>query len=387
VALLVFGVWLALAVPIQEEALQVRGGRSLASAWLDLLLVRVDLVAMHLPRAWIGGQLPHTLPRLVAGLGLSSLVIAAGVVAWRRGGRLRWVVVFALVCVPGMSLGHSLAAAPQVYRYYLPLLAAGIVLVAAWDLRAVAAVALLGLVLQLPSGPPEGWQAPDRSHLELGASALHRFAPDPHVKFKALSGVTAPRLRPYLAFGYGLDSGVRFSDSWGGMREGLSRPGAAVDVARDPHLYLFDARTWIEVGHDQNDPAARRSFFEGLGVGMARDGVIDDNEVALLAVMHRIERGPVIEGVGAALLVQMEGGAELDGWTEAFSLAATDDDWEALGRGIARCAGPGGVPPGVDRLVVEGSPALQRLLIGLEARRDVELRAMVEQPVVPTPEG
>lgn len=385
-ALLVFGIWVFSTVPIPAEALQVRGGRGLASAWIDLLLVRVDLVAIHLPRAWIGELLPHTPLRLAAGVGLSLLAVAAAVVAWRRGGRIRWVVLFALVCVPGMSLGHSLAGPPQVYRYYLPLLAAGIVLVAAWDMRAVVAAVVLGLALQLPAGPQSPYQAPDRSYLELGASALHRFAPDPHVKFKAFFGVTAPRLRSYLAFGYGLDSGVRFGASWGGMREGASRTGGVVDVARDPHLYLFEERSWIGFWDELGDPAGERRFFEGLGVGLLSDGVLDLDEVALLSAAEPDERTWILEGAGAALVVELERGVSVAGWDGAWRRTARDDDWEAIGRGMARGAGLDGLPEGVGLLLEEGA-ALGRLRIGLEARRDVELRAMVLLPVVPTPEG
>ena len=387
VALLVFAAWIAVAVPIPAEALEVRGGRSLFSALRDLLVVRVDRVVLHLLRAWAGGLLPHTALRLAAGTGLTLLALTGAVVAWRRGGRTRWVVLFAGVCVPGLSLGHSLALPPDVYRYYLPLLAAAIVLIAAWDVRAVAAAAALGLVLQLPSGPPAPYQAPDRSHLELGASALHRFAPDPHVKFKAFLGVTTPRLRPYLSFGYGLDTGVRFSGSWGGMRGAASAPVATVDVERDPHLHLLQERAWIDMWHDAQDRSGERRFFEGLGVGLMRDGIIDPNEGALLAAAEPSERVSILEGVGAALLIGLEARVDPTRWREGFEPLAREEDWEAVGRGIARCADVHGLPPDVELSLTEGAPALQRLRIGLEARRDVELRAMVVQPVVPTPEG
>lgn len=385
-ASLVFGAWVALMVPIPAEALEIRGGRSLLSACSDLLFVRLDRVLLHLPRAWIGELLPHTALRLAAGVGLTLMTVAAAVVAWRRGGRTRQVVLFALVCVPGMSLGHALAGPPQVYRYYLPLLGAAVVLIAAWDMRAVVLAAALGLALQLPSGPPEPWQAPDRSHLELGASALHRFAPDPHVKFEAFYRVTTPRLRPYLAFGYGLDTGARFGPSWAGMRRDAGGADAVVDTERDPHLHLFEERSWIGFWDGLTDRTGERRFFEGVGVGLLRDGVIDAAEVALLAAARPRERAWMAEGIGAALLAELETGRSLTGWSEAWRGSASDDDWEAVGRGLARCAGLDGLPPGVELSLEAASPALSRLRIGLEARRDVELRAMVLQPVVPTPE-
>jgi len=386
VAMLVFGFWVACSSPLPAEALEVRGGRSLASVWTDLLFVRLDRVILHLPRAWVGELLPHTPLRLTAGVGLSLLSVAAGVTAWRRGGGSRQVVWFALVCVPGMSLGHALAGPPQVYRYYLPLLAASLVLIAAWDLRAVVVAAVLGLVLQLPAGPTEPWQAPDRSYLELGASALHRYAPDPHVKFGAFYRVTTPRLRPYLAFGYGLDTGTRFGASWSGMRSEGSG-ASSLDVSRDPHLHLYEERAWIDLWDGVEDRSAEARFFEGIGVGLLRDGTVDTAELALLEAARSTERVWIHEGMGAALVAATEAGEPVDRWGGAWRSVASGDDWEALGRGAARCAAQAGLPAGLEQTLAPPGGALSRLRVGLEARRDVELRAMVLQPVVPTPEG
>ena len=90
-----FAAWIVSAVPIRSEAWMVRDGRSLWSTWSDLLLVRIDKIAGHLPRAWIGSQQEVSELRLAAGIALSVLTIAAGVVLWRRHGRQRWLVVYA----------------------------------------------------------------------------------------------------------------------------------------------------------------------------------------------------------------------------------------------------------------------------------------------------
>ncbi len=228
---------------------------------------------------------------------------------------------------------------------------------------------------------PRAAQSPDRSHLELGANALHRFAPDPHVKFKALRVRVRPRLRPFFSFGYGLDAGTRFSRTWGGLHEGTSggpdRP--------DPRRSLYEARAWIGFWGELEPAPDQADFLIGFGVGLVGDGVLDSSERAVLDAAVPADRDRLLEGIGAGLLVALEAGEQVGGLAETLA-GGPESDWEAIGRGMARASPSTGLPARVDLGLGERTPQRSRLEIGLEARRDIGLGRMVRLPVVPTPE-
>ena len=332
--------WIAAAVPIPDEALQVRDGRTLTSTLPALLAVRLDLVLMDLPRAWIGAVEDVDGAAVVAAAGLSLLTVSAAVAVWRRGGRGRHAVVYALAWLPALSVGHSLAAGDDVLRYYVPLLATSAVLLSLWDPRAVAAACLLGLVAGGPAYTIPG-QDPVRSHAELGANALHRYLPDPHAKLHLLHAHAQPALKAPLAFGYGLDTGRRFSATWSGLHEASGDvPAERVDPATDPHLHLYDASAWT-AALDGAPEDVRAPFLEGLGVGLVADGVLDEAERRLIAILDAPAAAAVAAGIGAA--------------GRAGQLP--EELHEAARRGAARAASPHG------------------------------LGRLIRLPIVPTPEG
>jgi len=335
----VLGAWILLAVPFPGEALEVRGGRSLASTLPDLLLMRLDLVLRDLPKAWIGAWQDSSPLKVGAAVGLSVLAAAAAVAVWRRGGRGRHLVIALLACLPALSVGHSLVEAPLVLRYYVPLLGFGAAAIAAWDGRAAVAGLALGALLWLPSGLVMPGQDPVRSHAELGANALHRASAEPHAKFLLLRARAAPALRAPLAFGYGLDTGTRFSSTWRGLHEAAGDvPLAEVDAVADPHLYLYDAGAWLAAYEGLPGAEDRDTFLEGIGVGVVRDGRLDEAEITLLATISQTDREHVAEGIGAAL--EARGDREAPAGLE-LSLAP------ALDRGRGRAA----LPRGLGRLV------------------------------------
>lgn len=299
----VLAAWIVLMVPFPSEALEVRGGRSLASTLPALVLVRLDQVVAALPLAWVGAGQDLTGPKLLAGCGLAGLSGAGAVALWGRGGRGRHLVIALVACLPALSVGHSLIEAPMVLRYYVPLLGLSAAVIVAWDLRAAGAALALGVVLWLPGGLVIPGQDPVRSHAELGGNALHRYAAQPHAKFQLLRAQAAPAVRPPLAFGYGRDTGARFSASWRGIRAGAPAVGV-IDPTADPHLYLFDAASWLAAYDGLGTASDRGAFFQGVGVGLLLDGGVDDAEQGLIAAADPSDRASIGEGLGASLEVR-----------------------------------------------------------------------------------
>ncbi len=379
-ALLVFATWLTLAVPFVEEALGVRDGHSLPSVGARMLLVRLDLVLWHLPHAWMGAVPDVTTPRIVAGAAMGALTVAAAVAVWRRGGRARWVVVFLVASIPAVSVGLSLAPVPMAIRYYLPLLAASAVVIAAWDLRAVGLAMAIGLTFWLPRGleMPAHW--PWRSYAELGANALHRYAPDPHVKFRAFRRTAPTELRPYLAFGYGLDTGVRFGPSWSGLQTVPFSP-----PERDGHFYLHDAGAWIDAWEPGGDEPDRASFFRGVGAGLALDGLVDEAEAELLAVASARDRSRILEGIGARLVLLVEAGQPPGDLAGSLLAALSAEDWQAVGRGMAAGRVADQLPTGSDLGLEPDTAAGTSLWTGQQAPRDPRLGSLLSLPIVATP--
>jgi hypothetical protein len=378
-ALAVFGLWLATVVPFASEALSIRDGRPLTSLVGSFLLVRMDLVLTHLPQAWAGAITEMTPLRLAAGIALTVLTIVSAVAVSQQPGRARWGVVFLLACIPAVSVGHTLAPLPMSIRYYLPLLAAAVVVIASWDGRAVAAAMVLGLAFWLPHGLEMPGQWPWRSYTELGANALHRYTADPHVKFRLFRKQTPPELRPSLAFGYGLDTGTRFGPHWSGLQTVPFSPPET-----DAHFYLYEARAWLDLW-DEGAGRDRDAFFRGVGVGLVSNGTVDGHEAALLEVVGPQERQLIFEGIGAGGVRLLELGQPLHEALAAVQTDLTGLDWEALGTGMGRGRSHDEAPPGWDFGLDPDSPELTRLQIGQETSPDPVLVSMLGLPIVPTP--
>jgi hypothetical protein len=294
----------------------IRDGEGLHGALLPLLLPRLDLVLGGLPDAWYGHFLGFGPRQLLAGAGLSALAAAAAVAVWRRGGPLRSAVILCALCVPATSVGFWLAEPPEAWRYYLPLLALAVTLIAAWDPRASLAGLALGLLLWWPSVPAPGSVSPDVGHLRLGAFGLSQPGAAPHSKFLALLGEVEPWHRTAFAFGYGLD---------------LGRRGALGDLHREL----------------EGDVAEELLF--GVGFGLASDGVLGPPEASAVARVRALDaRRSLLEGLGAGFQIAAETGrtTSLAG-LQAADLA--DFEWEHVGRGVAHVQrgdplAPDGVP-------------------------------------------
>jgi len=384
-----FGLWVAVMMPDPVEAAHVRDGRSIGSLLGYLLLPRVHQVLLHAPGAYVGQLLDMSPVRWLAGAVMTGIVVAAAVAGWRSADpRRRWPVFFLIAFVPGLSVGHALLDPPDVYRYYLPFMAVGLALVALWDWRAVAASALCGLALWLPTGLGMPYQNPTLNYLELGGNALHRYHHDPHVKFKALREHVPAWYRQWFAFGYGVDSGQRFSRARKGMGQTLAgRPDPQVAVATDPHFSLWPLRAWVDFWDaDLGGAEDRHEYLLGLGIGFGADVRLDGREQELLDILPRDQRDAVLEGLGAALLrgLAAQPPVQTAGWDESVGVRLRAQDYEAVGRGMARVAS-GGMPAGAD-LGVQDTVRAAALRKGQGAQIDRARAAMVSVPLLATPE-
>ena len=306
VAGLAWASWLVVSSPGEAGWPTVRDGRSLGGALGPLLVVRLDRVLLGLPRAWYGHLPGFGARELVAGLGLSGLACGAAVALWRRGGPLRWPVVWCAVLLPGLSVGLWMGGATEAPRYYVPLLAGLLVLIAAWDLRASAVALLLGALLWWPAPPRAGPESVDLAYVELGAFGLVSDSAAPHGRFLGMLEHVEPWHRSAFAFGYGVDAGRRgfpvvFAD----------RPAAG---------------------------RARTALHFGLGCGLLSDGALGDEELVRLAEVHTVaDRRALLEGMGAAIAARVGDEVALGApGRVALVRELSGLDWEALGRGAAQ---------------------------------------------------
>jgi len=377
-----FLAWVFAANPHPGEAWVVRDGRSLASTLTDLLLPRLDLVFAGLPGAVLGELTEPTLLRWAA---VAGILVVAVVGAARVAGSsdpLRRTLVFALLYLPALGVGHALLDPPEVYRYYLPLLAALAVLIAAGGWWTAAPAVICGAAFWLPSGLAMPYQNPSFTVLELGSNAMHRYAPDPHVKFKLLRSHIPEYQRRWFAFGYGVDSGRRCSPTRaGGAALLAAEPGAA----SSPHLSLQPAAAWTdwwgdEVGRERAD------YFFGLGVGFAADGALDRWEAEVLAGAAEDDKIEVLLGLGAAITRALEQLGPFDGGTIGRALVETlsSPDVTVVGRGMAAAASAGR-PDGADLGLIVGTTKRLDLEGGLQGPVNRSRRAMVRVPTIPTP--
>ncbi len=298
-ALLVFGAWLLATRPDFDDGLSLRAGRSLGSTLPDLLLVRLDRIALTLPAAWSGERSEISTVLWAVGVGLTLLALVA-LVRLRKEPVLRRIAIFAAVCLPAVSVGHGLVEAPEVHRYYLPLLGAGLVAIAAWDWRAAMLACLIALPFRLPVGLPVPGQELHRSHLELGAFALLRSEGSPHAKFVALRSVTEPRYRPWLACGYGRDSGLRYGPTRAVLAEILDS-GVTEETLTQTHAEaaLADPRAWIGFWAGPDWPADRATFLRCFGASLVLDQRLGELDCGLIGVLDDRGELDLAYGIGA----------------------------------------------------------------------------------------
>jgi hypothetical protein len=383
-----FALWLGVAVPHLDEALTVRGGTPILETLLGLLIVRLDLVALSFPQAWMGQHLDRGILPLVMGTGLSLLAAWSAVVAWRRGGKARWLSCLWITLLPAMSVGHQLAQAPDVLRYYLPLLACSLALIATAGLRHSLLAVAFGLLMWLPQGLHMPYQNPAHAYLELGSNALYRFSTNPHEKFHLLLEHVPEGYAPWFAFGYGLDAGTRYS------RDTRSMAGAIEtwhisgrNPLANPHFVFSAPPAWRPFSPDAPDSVADLDtwFHRGLGVGLLADGRVDGLEVDMLGIVGTPSRQGVMEGLGAASRVLFVGNDPPAGrWLGPLLLHTGPADWVAFGQG----AGDGGTPgrPDAKDLGLWGDPLrTESCRLGWEAASHTELSAMAQVSVIPTP--
>ena len=388
-ALAAFGLWVLVTYPFPFEAAHVRDGRSLLSLLPSLLFPRIDTIVLQLPGAWVGQLLDATPARLLAGGGLSVLTVGGAVAAWRsESRRLRWLVLFAVAYIPALSVGHLLLGVPDVYRYHLPFFAVAVLLIASWGWPASLGAVLCGLAFWLPNGLGMPYQNPTYNYLELGGNAMHRYHPDPHIKFKALRAHVPDWYRRWFAFGYGVDLGQRYSRARRGMGQVLAEePYAQIVLDEDPHFSLYPVEAWVDWWAPSFGVSTdRREYLLGLGIGFASDAAIDLRERELLDHLARPLRDTVLEGVGAAIMLGLQAPRPpaFDDWDHGLAQAPAAD-YEAVGRGMARvlaAAWPAG-----RELGLSAGPRADALAAGQTAEVDRAWRAMVSVPMIPTPES
>lgn len=376
------GAWVLLANPHPGEALVVRDGRSLISTVSDLFLPRLDLVVAGLPGAVMGEVTQTSAIRVAASWGVVVCSVVAAVLTWRSGGPVRRVVVFAALYVPALGVGHALVDPPEVYRYYLPLLAASAALIAAGGWRVALPTVLCGATFWLPSGLAMPYQNPAYTVLELGSNAMHRYAEDPHVKFKLLRPHIPQWHRRWFAFGYGVDSGRRCSITRSG---GAAILGVNPAAAASPLLALQSAAAWTPVWSGERAAVEEADFLFGLGVGFAADGVLDSWESEVLDTVPEGGQADVLLGLGAAIARSLDqrGGEVAGAIGRRLVEGLEPTEIETVGRGIAGAAASGR-PEGAD-LSLKAGAERDALLRGLDGDVDRARRAMVRVPTIPTP--
>jgi hypothetical protein len=219
--------------------------------------------------------------------------------------------------------------------------------------------------------------------MELGGNALHRYATNPHVKYDVYRKVVRPAYKQWFAFGYGLDSGLRYSPSREGMTAAVEATNATPqNIEDDPHMALFEARSWLDV---DGDPQGDLPFFlRGLGVGMGADGRLDDLEAELLAQADPLERRELLVGLGASLGSGLSTLSALPNGSPSAGVLLPAD-WEQLARGALAvgAASPGDLGAKLSWLGMEERAAFER---GLQALPVPDLSAMMRVPMVPTPQ-
>ena len=273
IALSVFGAWVVVAIPHWGEGAMIRDGLLLHETLPRLVGVRLDQILIDFPGAWVGQHLERSPLRLAAGVGLTALSFGGAWVAWRRGGELRWLSLLFVTALPGLSVGQRILDPPEVYRYYLPVLAISLALIAAWDRRALALALLLAVPMWLPSGLVMPGQDIARSHLELGGNAMHRYSEDPHIKYRRLQSVIRPQYQAWFAFGYGFDSGERYRPMRASMMAGLLETQVdPEEVADNPHFGLLKAAAWLP---QKLPDVERNAFLLGMGAGLVADGALE----------------------------------------------------------------------------------------------------------------
>jgi hypothetical protein len=394
-ALALFAAWIGLFVRWPEEALSIRDGVSLPAAAASFLSPRLDRVLPWFPGAWVGELLDPTPLRRAAGWALAGLSVAAAFLCWRRGGALRWLVLAAGTQLLALGVGTRLLSPPEVYRYYLPLLALSAAMLAAAGPRLALPAAALGLCFWLPSGLPMPYQNPSWTWLALGGNALHRYEPEPHRKFLALRRVAPEWARPFFAFGYGIDSGRRYSAAVSGMRITVAERGLdplRVDpvalAASDPHFSSYLPRSWVDFWDSAPEATDRPHYLLGLGIGVAADAAVDAAEIDLLRSVAESDRSGILHGIGAALQLAAErsgasGPPALD--LRPLISVMSPADWEALGRGAAEVSVL--PPPSASAIgLPDGSPQALAWQAGSVAPVQRALRAMTRVPLVPTPQ-
>ena len=371
-----FLAWVFLANPYPGEAWVVRDGRSLASTVKDLLLPRLDLVILSLPGAVQGEITESSAVRMLASLGILVAAALGAARAWSRP-PMRPLVVFAVLFIPALGVGHSLLDPPAVYRYYLPLLAVSAALIAGGGPAPVLLAIVCGAAFWLPSGLAMPYQNPAYTVLELGSNAMHRYSPDPHIKFKLLRSHIPTWHRRWFAFGYGVDSGRRCSPT---------RAGSAGGPVTSPLGALHSPESWAGFWSDLFAPEEEADFLFGLGTGFAADGQLDAWETEVLDTLSPPHRGEVLLGIGAAIgrSLDAEGPDRGRAIGAALLMGLGPPDLEHVGRGIASTAAAGR-PDGADMGLQPESTAGLSLEQGLGAEVDRARRAMSRVPTVPTP--
>jgi hypothetical protein len=292
------GLWLAVAVPFPEEAVAVRGGTPIW-ALLGLDLLRLDRVLLELPAAWSGGRLAVTPLRWAAGAALMALGAWAAVRSWREQPGPAPLLAGAL----GLALAgsHAMLGPPANVRYYLPLVVLLLGFVAAAGWRPALAAMVLSLGLWAGEGPVVPRPDPVAGWAQLGANGQHRYHDDPHRKIKALWSVARGPQRRWLLYGYGVDSGRRYSAVIRSMRakaEQIGQPFA--ELAAHPHFRLLDVPRQVDWARPLPVADGRDAFAWGLGVGFAADGRLDAVEEELLGVAGELA-APMRAGYEAAL--------------------------------------------------------------------------------------
>ena len=374
--------WILGTNPHPGESLHIREGRSLG--WVLGRMVApplLDIVAAW-PRAWAGELARSSALTWVAGAGLTGLTVYGAAVAWRRGGALRWPVLFAGIYLLALGVGHGLVGGDAVYRYYLPLLAVSALLITVGGPWPSAAAVALGVGLRLTLAPTPVAN-PAATHVALGAQGLQRNLPDPHVKYLAFLRAASPGRRGWLSYGYGLDSGLRYSRKRAGMIETLAGvPDREAVLRRDSNFSLVRALAWLPAFPQGADPGP---YWLGFGVGLWQDRRLDRREVELVDVLPPTHRAALLRGVGAALHRQLDAddSARADGWDALLRPRLTLEDWEHIGEGMAAVTAGGQPDPG--RLGLPAGELRDALQRGQQAARHADWNVMVRLPVLPTP--
>jgi len=302
-----------------------------------------DLVSLarHLPFTLLDttGAMPADTP--LRWLHLAWMAALCAALAWTLVARGRatlvaqrrpvdgLLAVYATVALAPMLFAGDLAGYPAAYRYAFNGVAVAAVLVGLrhadlWALlaarggrpaaRLLTAATGLAVVLGFGALPAAATLelTPPQAAFFAGHHRLFLVPGDPHRHVRLLqASVRAVETDAWLQ-GYGLFLG-----------EEIGLQSAAPREAGDEEQESLRPKALVGLADTLTQPSHRRSFFAGVGLGLAADGRLDRTDIAVVDAVPPTQRGDLWFGLGAAV-------AERSYWSGSAAALEVAGGWQGL---------------------------------------------------------